>query len=50
MMRSQQKKKFIQNWLIDLASASGIKPKVNYDLMGREVEGRANLGYTPTMI
>ena len=36
----------VQAFAIDLAYASGIKPKEIHELMSREVGGRDNLGYT----
>lgn len=46
MMQSEQKMSDVQAFAIDLAYASGIKPKEMHELMSREAGGRANLGYT----
>ena len=46
MMRSLRKISEVHAGLIELASSSGIKPKVAHELMSREVVGRANLGFT----
>ena len=46
MLRSHRKMLEVQAFAIDLACASGISPKVTYELMSREVGDRANLGYT----
>ncbi|KAL0012426.1 hypothetical protein SO802_007534 [Lithocarpus litseifolius] len=46
MMRLERKMSDVQAFAIDLAYASGIKPKEIHELMSREAGGRANLGYT----
>lgn len=46
MMRSERKMSDVQAFAIDLAYASGIKPKEIHELMSREAGRRANLGYT----
>ena len=45
MMRSQRGISEAQAFAINLAYASGIKPKAAHELMSREAGGRANLGY-----
>ena len=46
MMRSQQKILEVHAGLIELASSFGIKPKAVHELMNREADARANLGFT----
>uniref|UniRef100_A0A7N2L8C4 FAR1 domain-containing protein n=1 Tax=Quercus lobata TaxID=97700 RepID=A0A7N2L8C4_QUELO len=46
MMRPERKISDVQAFAIDVAYASGIKPKDIHELMSREAGGRANLGYT----
>ena len=42
----QQKSLEVHAGLIELASSFGIKPKAVHELMNREADARANLGFT----
>ena len=46
MMRSQRKINSAQADEIDLAKEAGLKQKATFDLMSKQVGGRANLGFT----